>query len=81
MLGNAASKPLGAEVIYLMALCVHERAERSQTPEQWKNAAEWWQRFLDASALAASCRSRHGSRTPAPSSLVASSSPGNEYEP
>jgi hypothetical protein len=51
VLGNA-SKPLGAEVTFLMATCVHERAERSQTPDQWKNAAEWWQRFLEASAQA-----------------------------
>jgi hypothetical protein len=53
MLGNA-SKPLGAEIKFLMAMCVHERAERSQAPDQWNNAAEWWQRFLDASAEAQS---------------------------
>jgi hypothetical protein len=59
VLGHAA-RPLGAEVTYLTAQCVHERAERarlegsSQAPAQWRNAAEWWQRFLDASSEAAS---------------------------
>jgi hypothetical protein len=57
VLGTAA-RPLGAEVTFLMAQCVHERAERAQAEggaqaqAQWKNAAEWWQRFLDASAQA-----------------------------
>jgi hypothetical protein len=45
---------------YLIAACVHERAERaqleksSQARAQWRNAAEWWNRFLDASAEAQS---------------------------
>jgi hypothetical protein len=57
VLGNA-SRPLAAEVTFLMAQCVHERAERAQAEgsvqagEQWRNATEWWQRFLDASAQA-----------------------------
>ena len=57
VLGQAA-RPLGAEVTFLMAQCVHERAERAQaeggtqSSAQWQNAAEWWQRFLDASAQA-----------------------------
>lgn len=55
---GAAARPLGAEVAFLLAQCVHERAERTQAEggaqvqAQWKNAAEWWQRFLDASAQA-----------------------------
>lgn len=55
--GNA-SRPLGAEVAFLMASCVHERAERaqlegsSQAVGHWKNASDWWGRFLDASAQA-----------------------------
>jgi hypothetical protein len=57
---GAAARPLGAEVKFLTAQCVHERAERlqidgsPQAPAQWKNAAEWWLRFLDASAQAQS---------------------------
>ena len=57
VLGNA-SRPLAAEVAFLMAQCVHERAERAQAEgsaqaaDHWRNAAEWWQRFLDASAQA-----------------------------
>lgn len=57
VLGNAA-RPLAAEVSFLTAQCVHERAERAQAEgsdqakAQWRNAAEWWQRFLDASAQA-----------------------------
>jgi hypothetical protein len=57
VLGHAA-RPLAAEVAFLMAQCVHERAERAQADGgtqaqgQWRNAAEWWQRFLDASAQA-----------------------------
>jgi hypothetical protein len=59
VLGSAAA-PLGAEVTYLTAATVHERAERAQlddspqAPAQWRNAAEWWERFLDASAQARS---------------------------
>jgi hypothetical protein len=55
---GTASRPLGAEVTYLLALCVHERAERARQEGaatavgQWKNAAEWWQRYLDASTQA-----------------------------
>ena len=57
ILGNAA-KPLSASIAYLMAEIIHERAERTQRDSpaqaiaQWKNAQEWWGRFLDASALA-----------------------------
>lgn len=57
VLGHAAL-PLGAEVAFLTAECVHERAERAQAEKSdrarglWRNAAEWWQRFLDASAQA-----------------------------
>jgi hypothetical protein len=59
ILGHA-SRPLAAEVSYLMALCIHERAERAQLDStaqakaNWKNAEEWWGRFLDASAEARS---------------------------
>jgi hypothetical protein len=57
VLGNA-SRPLAAEAAFLMAQSVHERAERAQAEgsaqaaDHWRNAAEWWQRFLDASAQA-----------------------------
>jgi len=53
---GSASRSLGAAVVYLMAECVHERAERAQRDStaqavsQWKNAEEWWVRFLDASS-------------------------------
>jgi hypothetical protein len=53
ILGSAA-RPLAAEVNYLMALCIHERAERAQARANWKNAEEWWGRFLDASSDARS---------------------------
>jgi hypothetical protein len=59
VLGSAA-RPLGAEVAFLMAECAHERAERSQLDNpataaaNWRNAADWWNRFLDASIQAAS---------------------------
>jgi hypothetical protein len=59
VLGSAA-RPLGAEVAFLMAECAHERAERSQLDNpataaaNWKNAADWWNRFLDASLQAGS---------------------------
>jgi hypothetical protein len=58
VLGHAA-RPLTAEANYLIAECVHERAERAQlegsasAKSQWENAAEWWQWYLDASAQAA----------------------------
>ena len=57
VLGHA-SRPLAAEVSFLTAECVHERAERAQAEgsdqarDRWRNAAEWWRRFLDASAQA-----------------------------
>jgi hypothetical protein len=57
---GSASRPLNAEVIYLMAGCVHERAERAQLDNSaqaaghWRNATEWWNRFLDASSDARS---------------------------
>ncbi|MBO0700861.1 MAG: hypothetical protein J2P46_20870 [Zavarzinella sp.] len=59
VLGNAA-RPLGAEVTYLTAAAVHERAERAQldanpqAPALWQNAVDWWERFLDASLQARS---------------------------
>jgi hypothetical protein len=52
------ARPLAAEVVFLTAECVHERAERAQAEgsagakDQWRNAAEWWQRFLDGSVQA-----------------------------
>ena len=55
-----AARPLGAEVAYLMAACVHERAERAQldgserAAEHWSNARFWWGKYLDASAQAQS---------------------------
>jgi hypothetical protein len=54
------SRPLGAEVHFLLATCVHERAERAQldksdrAPDNWKNAREWWNRYLEASNQARS---------------------------
>jgi len=54
IMGTAAG-PVGAEVAYLTAQCAHERAERAQlepspnTPKLWQNAADWWERFLNAS--------------------------------
>jgi hypothetical protein len=57
---GSAARPLGAEVIFLMAACVHERAERAQIDNparakaSWRNAIEWWERFLDASTQAQS---------------------------
>lgn len=57
VLGHA-SRPLAAEVAFLTAECVQEQAERAQAggsnraKDLWRNAAEWWQRFLDASAQA-----------------------------
>jgi hypothetical protein len=68
VLGNA-SRPLGAELTFLMASAVHERAERAQidgsarATEQWHNARFWWDSFLDASAQAHSpfpAREAHG---------------------
>ncbi len=53
-----AARPLAAEVLFLMAMCVHERAERSQADGSaraesiWRNAGEWWGRYLDSSAQA-----------------------------
>lgn len=55
-----AGRPLAAEVTFLMAQCVHERAERdhrdksAQAPAQWKIADGWWVLALDASAKAQS---------------------------
>jgi hypothetical protein len=57
VLGHAA-RPLAAEVTFLMASTVHERAERAQldgsaqAAGHWRNARDWWVRFLDASAQA-----------------------------
>jgi hypothetical protein len=67
VLGHAA-RPLAADVAFLTATAVHERAERArlegtgQAASHWRNAAEWWQRFLDASVQAKSpypARERH----------------------
>lgn len=57
--GHAAG-PLGADVNFMMAACEHERAERqartdpAEAAARWRNAEEWWGRFLDASAQARS---------------------------
>jgi hypothetical protein len=57
---GSASRPLAADATYLMAQCVHERAERAQLDNSgqaaanWRNAKEWWNRFLDASVEARS---------------------------
>ncbi|HVK14071.1 MAG TPA: hypothetical protein VM597_35335 [Gemmataceae bacterium] len=54
-LGTAA-RPMTAEVLYLTAACVHERAERAQadgateTAAGWRNAAECWDRYLSEAA-------------------------------
>jgi hypothetical protein len=59
-IAGMASRPLGAEVVFLLATCVHERAERShldksdRAADNWRNAREWWNRFLDASTQARS---------------------------
>jgi len=50
-----ASRPMGAEVHFLLATCVHERAERAQLVDSdraaanWENARQWWDRYLIAS--------------------------------
>ena len=50
-----ASRPMGAEVHFLLATCVHERAERAQladsdrAADNWENARQWWNRYLEAS--------------------------------
>lgn len=55
---GTAARPLVAEVTYLMASAVHERAERAQLNGSdraaglWGNAHQWWERFLDVSARA-----------------------------
>jgi hypothetical protein len=73
VLGSAA-RPLGAEVAFLMAGCAHERAERSQLDNpataaaNWRNAADWWNRFLDASIQA---RSPFPAREPHARALLA----------
>lgn len=57
VLGTAA-RPLAAEVYYMTALCKHEQAERAHFDnptggtDRWRNAAEWWERYLDVSARA-----------------------------
>jgi hypothetical protein len=53
-----ATPPLTAEVMYLLAACVHERAERASLTNtkaakaDWENARDWWKRYLDASTEA-----------------------------
>jgi hypothetical protein len=55
---GTAGWDLNAEVTYLMAACVHERAERAeldnpgQAAAQWQNAQDWWGRYLEVSAQA-----------------------------
>jgi hypothetical protein len=55
---SAAADPLGEEATYLLALCMHEKAERSQVrfgrgqkneapAAAWETATEWWQQYLD----------------------------------
>ena len=57
VLGHAA-RPLAAEVAFLTATAVQERAERAQldgsaqAAGNWQNARFWWNQFLDASAQA-----------------------------
>lgn len=69
-----AGRPLAAEVTFLMAQCVHERAERAERDDparaaaQWKNAEGWWVRALDASAQA---RSPYPAREPHARALLA----------
>jgi hypothetical protein len=73
ILGHA-SRPLSAEVSFLTATAVHERAERaqldgsSQAANLWRNARDWWDRFLDASAQA---RSPFPAREPHARALLA----------
>ncbi|HKB06381.1 MAG TPA: hypothetical protein VKD90_29570, partial [Gemmataceae bacterium] len=73
VLGNAA-RPLAAEVTFLTATAVHERAERAQLEgggqavDLWRNAAQWWKRFLDASDQA---RSPFPAREPHAKALLA----------
>ena len=54
---GAAADPLGEEATYLLALCMHEKAERSQVrfgrgqknespAAAWETATEWWQLYL-----------------------------------
>jgi len=66
---GVAARPLIAEVNYLTASTLQERAERAQldgsdrAAEQWRNATFWWDLFLDASAQAHSplpAREAHG---------------------
>jgi hypothetical protein len=66
---GTAARPLVAELTFLIAAAVHERAERApadgsdRTTALWRNAVEWWERFLDASAKAHSAlpaREAHG---------------------
>jgi len=66
---GTAARPLVAEVTFLLASAVHERAERAtpdgseRTAGLWGNAREWWDRFLDVSAQAHSplpAREAHG---------------------
>lgn len=50
-----ATRPLAAEALYLLASCVHERAERAAlrgtaTSGNWQNARDWWERYADAAA-------------------------------
>jgi hypothetical protein len=55
-LGTAA-RPLTAEVLYLQASCIHERAERAQldgaagAAAGWRNAVESWDRYLSEAAV------------------------------
>ncbi len=55
---GAAADPLGEEATYLLALCMHEKAERSQVrfgrgqrneapAAAWETATEWWQQYLE----------------------------------
>jgi hypothetical protein len=50
---GTASGPLLAETTYLLALCIHEKAEVAvlrglPAEDLWKNAAEWWVRYETA---------------------------------
>lgn len=53
-----AVPPLSADLTYLLAVCVQERAERADaagksTKTDWENAHEWWNRYRDASQVSA----------------------------
>jgi len=44
---GAASRPMGAEAIYLLALTKHELAVRTGEKKDWETANDWWKTFLE----------------------------------